>query len=60
MYKYVITFEGLKADLTLTPTSPIDPITFVENMNLDLFNPQNITSITITPFPPDLSNVVGK
>ena len=50
MYKYVITFEGLKADLTLTPTSNIDPISFVENMNLNLFDPENITSITITPF----------
>ena len=34
MYKYVITFEGLKPNLTITPTETIDPVAFIEKMDL--------------------------
>ena len=50
MYKYVITFEGLKPNLTLTPTETIDPIAFVEKMDLFLFDSSKIKAIVITPF----------
>ena len=59
MYKYVITFEGLKPNLTLTPTETIDPVAFVEKMDLFLFDPSKIKAIVITPFDGQKS-VVGK
>ena len=59
MYKYVITFEGLKPNLTLTPTETIDPIAFIEKMDLTLFDSSKIKAIVITPFDGQKS-VVGK
>jgi hypothetical protein len=53
MYKYVITFEGVGPDLTLTPPSPVDPVDFVEKMNIKLFDPLKIEQIIITPFKVD-------
>ena len=65
MYKYVITFEGLKPNLTLTPTETIDPVAFIEKMDLTLFDTSKIKAIVITPFDvdhdvPSLLSVVGK
>ena len=42
MYKYVITFEGLKPNLTITPTETIDPVAFIEKMDLTLFDTSKI------------------
>jgi len=65
MYKYVITFEGLKPNLTLTPRETIDPVAFIEKMDLTLFDISKIKAIVITPFDvdhdvPSLLSVVGK
>ena len=66
MYKYVITFEGKGPDLTLTPTSPVDPVDFVEDEYKTLFDPLKIEKIVITPFKVDTDvaplfySVVGK
>ena len=59
MYKYVITFEGLKPNLTLTPTETIDPVAFIEKMALSVFDTSKIKAIIITPFDGQKS-VVGK
>ena len=59
MYKYVITFEGLKPNLTLTPTETIDPVAFIEKMDLAVFDTSKIKAIVITPFDGQKS-VVGK
>ena len=50
MYKYVITFEGLKPDLTIIPRETIDPVAFIENMNILQFDTNKIKDIVITPF----------
>ena len=65
MYKYVITFEGLKPNLTLTPRETIDPVAFIEKMDLTLFDSSKIKAIVITPFDvdhdvPSLLTGVGK
>ena len=65
MYKYVISFEGLKPNLTLTPTETIDPVAFVKKMDLTLFDTSKIKAIVITPFDvnndvPSLLSGVGK
>ena len=57
MYKYVISFEGLKPNLTITPTETIDPVAFIERMDLALFDTSKIKSIVITPF--DVNRDVG-
>tara|TARA_B110000858_G_scaffold58684_1_gene68374 strand:- start:103 stop:288 length:186 start_codon:yes stop_codon:yes gene_type:complete len=57
MYKYVVTFDGLIADLTITPTETIDPVAFIEKMDLTLFDTSKIKAIVITPF--DVNRDVG-
>ena len=59
MYKYVITFEGLKPNLTITPRETIDPVAFIEKMDLAVFGTSKIKAIIITPFDGQKS-VVGK
>jgi hypothetical protein len=59
MYKYVITFEGLKPNLTIIPRETIDPVAFIEKMDLAVFDTNKIKAIIITPFDGQKS-VVGK
>ena len=50
MYKYVITFEELKPDLTIIPRETIDPVAFIEKMGQVVFDTSKIKAIVITPF----------
>ena len=59
MYKYVITFEELKPDLTIIPRETIDPVAFIQKMDLAVFDTNKIKAIIITPFDGQKS-VVGK